>query len=125
LQIGSGGEFARLNFSHSREKSASAKSSLPDFTHSRDKSSCEKFSRSAPGASFARRPRFAGFAAYGGMPGAFCHGIVKVQQGSAAEPFPISSGAKSSLRSKKETAVNRRNLLCKTLLHQLTFSLFR
>jgi hypothetical protein len=39
-----------------------------------------------------RRPRFAGFAAFGGMPGAFCHGIVKNQQGLAAELFPIGSG---------------------------------
>jgi hypothetical protein len=38
-----------------------------------------------------RRPRFAGFAGFAGMPGAFCNGIVKVLQGSAAEPLQTSS----------------------------------
>jgi hypothetical protein len=37
-------------------------------------------------------PASRGDAAYGGMPGAFCHGIVKNQQGSAAELLPIGSG---------------------------------
>jgi hypothetical protein len=42
-----------------------------------------------------RRPRRSrGNAAFGGMPGAFCHGIVKNQQGLAAEVLKIGSGEK-------------------------------
>jgi hypothetical protein len=38
-----------------------------------------------------RRSRFAGFAAEGGMPGAFCHGIVKNQQSFDSELWQISN----------------------------------
>jgi hypothetical protein len=39
------------------------------------------------------KPRLCrGDAAFGGMPGAFCHGIVKNQQGSAAELLKTGSG---------------------------------
>jgi hypothetical protein len=51
-------------------------------------SELQNFHVPRPAASFARQtPASPGFAAFGGMPGAFCTGIVKNQQGSAAEPL--------------------------------------
>jgi hypothetical protein len=70
-------------------KHASAGFSLLNFAQSRDKLSSADFSRSAPGASFARLLRFAESAAAGGKPGAFRNGTVKNHQRSATEALKM------------------------------------
>jgi hypothetical protein len=74
------------------------KHALPNFQQSRKKLSTANFSRSAPGtqALLAQTP-LCGVMPLRGMPGAFCHGIVKNQQDSAAEALLIGSGEKIAL----------------------------
>jgi hypothetical protein len=98
-QIKARGNFELPNFPQSRDRSSGEKLAVPNFAHSRDKLSGEKFSRSAPGtqASLAPTRLRRVDAAAGGMPGAFCHGIVKNQQRSAAEVWQIKEREKLAL----------------------------
>jgi hypothetical protein len=72
---------------------ASQKSALLNFAQSRYKSRSSKLPRSAPGGELRSPvPGFAGVMPRSGMPGAFCHGMVKNQQGLATEVLKIGSG---------------------------------
>jgi hypothetical protein len=77
---------------------ASVKFSLPDFSHSRDNSRGGNFSRAAPGGELrSPDPASRGYAAFGGLPGAFHTGMVKNQQGFATEALKIIISVKSAL----------------------------
>jgi hypothetical protein len=65
---------------------ASENPALLNFIQFREKLSSEKLPRSAPGAQAELAPTpLRGVMPRSGMPGAFCHGIVKNQRGSAAK----------------------------------------
>jgi hypothetical protein len=71
---------------------AGEKLELLNFTQSREKSNSASTERAAPGAQakLAPTPAKPGFAAAGGMPGAYYTGMVKNQQGSETGVLKIS-----------------------------------